>query len=75
MKFCLITPLFLSLSLLALPLQSEAALLLGGLYETTTDVQNLLNLALDVAAMRETDDLALKQSIYQKGLSSNSVSS
>jgi len=57
-----------SLSLLVLPLQLSAKVLLGGTFETTTDVQNYLNLALDAAAMKETDDIALKQTIYQDGL-------
>jgi hypothetical protein len=60
-----------SLSLLALPLQLSAKVLLGGAYQTTTDVQKYLNLALDAAAMKETDDIALKQSIYQDGLNPN----
>ena len=62
---------FVSLSLLALPLQLSAKVLLGGTYQTTTDVQKYLNLALDAAAMKETDDIALKQSIYQDGLNPN----
>jgi hypothetical protein len=57
-----------SLSLVVLPLQLSAKVLLGGTFETTTDVQNYLNLALDAAAMKETDDIALKQTIYQDGL-------
>ena len=39
--------------------------LLGGRYETTTDVQALLNLALDAADMRESDQLNQKQDIYE----------
>lgn len=61
-----------SLSLLVLPLQISAKVLLGGTYETTTDVQNYLNLALDAAAMKETDDIALKQTIYRDGLNPGS---
>ena len=38
--------------------------LLGGRFETTTDVQSLLNLGLDAADMREATDLATKSSIY-----------
>jgi hypothetical protein len=40
--------------------------LLGGRYETVTDVQAYLDLALDAAAMKESDDLTLKMSIYQQ---------
>ena len=61
-----------SLSLLVLPLQISAKVLLGGTYETTTDVQNYLNLALDAAAMKETDDIELKQTIYRDGLNPGS---
>jgi hypothetical protein len=39
--------------------------LLNGEYETTTDVQSLLNLALDAAAMKETTSLSTKEEIYQ----------
>lgn len=39
--------------------------LLNGRFETTTDVQYLLDLALDVAAMQEATTLASKASIYQ----------
>jgi hypothetical protein len=50
-------------------------ILLGGKYETITDVQKFLNLALDAAAMRESGNLTVKQSIYRNGLSSNQTSS
>lgn len=43
--------------------------LLGGRFETTTDVQSLLNLALDAAAMKESDDFGTKKAIYTKGVS------
>ena len=39
--------------------------LLGGRFETTTDVQMLLNLALDAADMKETSDWDQKKNIYQ----------
>lgn len=39
--------------------------LLQGRFETTTDVQDYLNLAIDAAEMREATDLAVKKSIYQ----------
>eukprot|EP00980_Cylindrotheca_fusiformis_P024659 scaffold12195_cov126-Cylindrotheca_fusiformis.AAC.3 len=42
--------------------------LLGGRFETTTDVQEYLNIALDVVDMRESDDLQTKQSIYKYGV-------
>lgn len=42
--------------------------LLGGRFETTTDVQSLLNLGLDAADMRETTDLTTKASIYKEGV-------
>lgn len=40
--------------------------LLGGRFETTTDVQDLLNLGLDAADMREATDLATKETIYKE---------
>lgn len=42
--------------------------LLGGRFETTTDVQSLLNLGLDAADMRETTNLTTKASIYKEGV-------
>ena len=39
--------------------------LLGGRYETTTDVQAFLNLALDTALMKETSDLDTKKDLYK----------
>jgi hypothetical protein len=39
--------------------------LLNGRFETTTDVQILLDLALDVADMRATDDSLKKRQIYE----------
>ena len=42
-----------------------AVTLLNGRFETTTDVQYLLDLALDVAAMREATTMAGKAAIYQ----------
>jgi len=62
---------FVSLSLLALPVPLFGKTLLGGKYETSSDVQNFLNLALDTAAMRETDDLIEKLSIYQNGVAAD----
>jgi hypothetical protein len=44
---------------------AEGIPLLGGRYETTTDVQTYLNLALDAADMKEAEDLATKQLIYE----------
>ena len=40
--------------------------LLGGRYETTSDVQTLLNLALDASDMKEAPDQATKKEIYTK---------
>lgn len=42
--------------------------LLGGRFETTTDVQELLNLALDAAEMKESDNLENKKAIYKNGV-------
>lgn len=50
--------------LLLLP-KTSAIPLLNGRFETSTDVQYLLNLALDAAAMREANSLVEKVSIYQ----------
>jgi len=51
---------------LFLVLPSVAAVtLLNGRFETTSDVQYLLDLALDAAAMREATTMAEKASIYQ----------
>ncbi len=44
----------------------EAISLLGGRYETVTDVQAYLDLALDAAAMKESDDFDVKLQIYQE---------
>ena len=41
--------------------------ILNGRFETTTDVQALLDLALDAADMKEATDVATKQSIYEAG--------
>ena len=54
---------------LALPLHSMATSLLGGKYEFTTDVSDYLNLSWDAAAMKEADDLIMKQAIYENGRS------
>lgn len=43
----------------------DAASLLNGRFETVTDVTDYLNLALDAADMKETDDLTTKLNIYQ----------
>ncbi|KAL3938414.1 MAG: hypothetical protein SGBAC_006676 [Bacillariaceae sp.] len=43
--------------------------LLGGRFETTTDVHTLLNLALDAAEMKESDDFDTKRAIYTTGVS------
>ena len=40
--------------------------LLGGRYETTSDVQTLLNLALDARDMKEATDQTTKKEIYTK---------
>lgn len=42
-----------------------AVTLLNGRFETTSDVQDLLDLALDAAAMREATTMAAKAAIYQ----------
>lgn len=46
---------------------TDAIPVLGGRFETVTDVQDLLNLALDAADMKEATDLTVKQSIYENG--------
>ena len=46
------------------PVNAQIALL-NNRYTTTTDVQNILNFANDVADMKETEDLAVKRDIYQ----------
>ena len=38
--------------------------LLNGAYQTTTDVQHILNLANDLADMKETDSLDEKKQIF-----------
>jgi hypothetical protein len=43
---------------------ADAISLLNGRFETTTDVTAYLNLALDAADMRETEDIPTKQNIY-----------
>lgn len=43
----------------------DAASLLSGRFETVTDVTDYLNLALDAADMKETDDFTTKKNIYQ----------
>jgi len=53
---------------LATPLAINGIPLLGGRFETTTDVQEFLNLALDASDMKETDDLAAKKAIYRDGV-------
>jgi hypothetical protein len=53
------------LLLWASSLSVEGKSLLGGRFETSTDVQSLLNLALDTADMKEADDLATKKDIYK----------
>jgi hypothetical protein len=47
--------------------------LLNGRFETTTDVQDLLNLALDAADMRESTDFTAKQTIYTDGVQRGST--
>jgi hypothetical protein len=42
--------------------------LLNGRFETTTDVQDLLNLALDAADMKEATEFADMQTIYTAGV-------
>jgi hypothetical protein len=39
--------------------------LLGGRFQTTTDVQGILNLALDIRDMKDSATEALKLDIYQ----------
>lgn len=41
--------------------------MLDGQYVAQTDVQSLLNLALDAAAMKETSNFDAKLNIYQNG--------
>ena len=43
--------------------------MLGGQYvaQTDSDVQSLLDLALDAAAMKETSNFDAKRAIYQNG--------
>ena len=38
--------------------------LLGGRFETTTDVQGILSLALDIAAITKSNDVDARESIY-----------
>ncbi len=57
---------WMAVSSLLLSLSRVAAIpLLNGRFETTTDVQFLLNLALDAAAMKEATTLSSKAAIYQ----------
>jgi hypothetical protein len=55
----LVLPLFLIMGV------TNGMPLLGGRYETTTDVQGILNLALDVAAMQQSNDENERKSIYE----------
>jgi hypothetical protein len=59
------TTLLLWIALCGSTVVVDAVSLLGGRYETTTDVTDYLNLALDAADMKETDDLTTKKNIYQ----------
>ena len=45
------------------PVNAQISLLNGG-FTTTTDVQDVLNYAKDVADMKETEDLTAKKDIY-----------
>eukprot|EP00934_Nitzschia_sp_Nitz4_P003142 Nitzschia sp. Nitz4//scaffold227_size32659//29826//30272//NITZ4_007901-RA/size32659-snap-gene-0.7-mRNA-1//-1//CDS//3329542803//3132//frame0 len=63
MKFNLVS--WAWLVLLAGSSGTNAISLLNGRYETSTDVQDYLNLASDAAAMKETDVRATKEDIYQ----------
>ena len=55
----------ITVPLLCLALPSVVAVtLLNGRFETTSDVQYLLDLALDAAAMREATTMAAKAAIY-----------
>eukprot|EP00529_Nitzschia_sp_RCC80_P009220 CAMPEP_0113473526 /NCGR_PEP_ID=MMETSP0014_2-20120614/18092_1 /TAXON_ID=2857 /ORGANISM="Nitzschia sp." /LENGTH=2243 /DNA_ID=CAMNT_0000366301 /DNA_START=471 /DNA_END=7202 /DNA_ORIENTATION=+ /assembly_acc=CAM_ASM_000159 len=47
----------------------DAIPILGGRYQTVTDVQDYLNLALDAAAMKEALEIESKQDIYKNGSS------
>jgi hypothetical protein len=58
-------------SVLLLVPTAAAIPLLNGRFETTTDVQHILDLALDAAAMKEADSIASKTSIYQNVSSLN----
>jgi hypothetical protein len=60
-----LSSLFLALCCVCSTFLVEAVSLLNGRYETTTDVMDYLNLALDAADMKETDDFATKKNIYQ----------
>ena len=42
--------------------------LLNGRFETTSDVQEYLNLAIDAAEMKETGDKKTKMTIYRNGI-------
>lgn len=59
--------------LAALPI-AQSTTLLNGRFETTTDVQTILDLALDAAEMKETTDIQQKADIYRSGRSSEYVS-
>jgi hypothetical protein len=52
-------------SMLLLVPRVTAIPLLNGRFETTTDVQYILDLALDAAAMKEANSVVSKTSIYQ----------
>jgi len=56
------------LSLLACQCVVNCITLLGGRFETSTDVQTFLNLALDAAEMKESDDFDTKKAIYTTGV-------
>jgi hypothetical protein len=56
------------LSLLGCQCVVNCITLLGGRFETATDVQAFLNLALDAADMKESDDFDTKKAIYTTGV-------
>jgi hypothetical protein len=54
-----------SMVIFVIVVEAASSSLLGGRYQTTTDVTNYLNLALDAANMKETDDFDTKKNIYE----------
>ena len=61
-----ISPSSLICILLFIAVSVQSVSILEGDFETTTDVQEYLNLALHAAAMKEAEDLATKKRIYSQ---------